>query len=250
MNSSGKNCNGASSVRAASVRGASVSCVVVAAGKASRMGGGINKQFTEIAGIPVIARTLMAFEKCPSVNNIIVVINNSDRQKCESLVKDYGISKIGGIAEGGPTRRQSVYNGLRAITDHCRIVLIHDGARPFVDRETIENCIRAADEFGACCAAVPVKDTIKVVDSEYYALKTPDRKELWAVQTPQAFDYRLILGAHQKALEDGFDGTDDAMLVERMGVKVKMVMSSYFNIKITTNEDLVFAEAIARSLRI
>ena len=208
MNSSRKNGNGA-----ASARGNSASCVVVAAGKASRMGDGINKQFTEIAGIPVIARTLMAFEKCPSVNNIIIVINNNDRQKCDSLAKEYGISKIGDIAEGGPTRQQSVYNGLRAITDRCRIVLIHDGARPFVDRETIENCIKAADEFGACCAAVPVKDTIKAVDSDCFAYKTPDRKELWAVQT-QAFDYRLILGAHQRPWKTGLTGPTTPCLLK------------------------------------
>jgi len=226
---------------------ASISCVVVAAGKGTRMGGNINKQFVEIAGIPVIVRTLMAFEKCPSIHNIIVVINNHDRERCESLVREYGISKVSNFVEGGLTRQNSVFNGLQAITAYCRVVLIHDGARPFVDQETIENCIKAAGEYGACCAAVPVKDTIKIVDKDCYAHKTPDRKELWAVQTPQAFDYRLILKAHQKALEDGFDATDDAMLVERMGKKIKMVMSNYYNIKITTNEDLIFAEAIAGS---
>lgn len=220
-------------------------CVVVAAGKATRMGNNINKQYISVGGKPVLARTLSVFEDCSSIDGITLVVNRNDWQKCEAIIKEYGFNKVAAMVEGGDTRQRSVYNGLCAMDDGCGIVLVHDGARPFVDRDIVERCINAARQYQACCAAVPVKDTIKVTDRECFARETPDRSRLWAVQTPQAFDYRLILKAHQKALEDGFTGTDDAVLAERMGIKIKLVMGSYYNIKITTNEDLIFAETIA-----
>lgn len=220
-------------------------CIVVAAGKASRMAGNANKQYIMVGGKPILARTLAIFETCASVDEIIVVIGKDDRDKYETKIGRYGFHKVRAVVEGGDTRQQSVYSGLRAVDDSTGIVLIHDGARPFVEQGVVERCINTAREFGGCCAAVPLKDTIKYVDDECFARKTPDRKRLWAIQTPQVFDYGIILEAHRKALKDGFTGTDDAVLAERLGIKIKMVMGSYHNIKITTSEDLLFAEAIA-----
>lgn len=226
------------------------SCIIAAAGVGSRMGRSTNKQFVTVAGVPVLARTLKAFEECPLVHEIVVVINVKDRTAFKKMVEGYSFLKVAAVVEGAETRQKSVYNGLCAVNPQSRIVLIHDGARPFIDRISIENCITAAQEYGACCAAVPAKDTIKVADAEGFAEHTPDRSRLWAVQTPQCFKYETIMHAHRKAVEDSFTGSDDAMLVERTGSRIKMVMCSYYNIKITTPEDLILAESIAKTYSI
>jgi len=223
-----------------------VSVVVVAAGKGTRMKMDKKKQYLRINGEKVLSRALSAFDKSDLIDEIILVVDSDEIFYCKSeIIKEKNLDKVHSIVAGGLDRQESVYNGLREANPGCDIVLIHDGARPFVDEDTIENCINGAIEFGSVCAAVPVKDTIKTADSDGFIESTPDRNKLWAVQTPQAFNLSLILKAHERAVTDGFRGTDDAVLVERVGEKVKLVMGSYNNIKITTPEDLVFAEAIA-----
>lgn len=226
-----------------------VSVVVVAAGNGTRMKMDKKKQYLKVNGERVLSRTLKAFDKSDLIDEIILVVNGDEIFFCKSeIIREKNISKVHSIVAGGTDRQESVYNGLKEVNPQSSIVLIHDGARPFVDEATIENCIGGAMDFGAVCAAVPVKDTIKTSDGQGFIETTPDRDTLWAVQTPQAFKLPLILKAHEKALEDCFRGTDDAVLVERLGEKVKLVMGSYNNIKITTQEDLVFAEAIADEL--
>ncbi len=225
------------------------SAVIVAAGKSSRMGMDISKQFIEISGIPVLSRTIRSFEDSPEVREIIVVVNKDHISYCKRNIIDlYGFKKVKCLVPGGNERQESVFNGLEQVDKDCDVVLIHDGARPFVDKRTISDSIRAALEFGAACVGVPVKDTIKIIDDEGFIKGTPDRGSLWAAQTPQSFKFSVVMTAHERAVEDGFTGTDDAMLVEHIGIKVKLVMGSYDNIKITTKEDLAAGEAILRSL--
>ncbi|MDP4180158.1 MAG: 2-C-methyl-D-erythritol 4-phosphate cytidylyltransferase [Bacillota bacterium] len=222
-----------------------VSAVIVAAGSGTRMKMDKNKMYLEICGEPVLARTLQVFQDCELINEIILVTNSSDIFFCKQHIIDrYGFDKVGKIVAGGKERQNSVFNGLCELNENTGIALIHDGARPFVDEEILKNSINAAREYGSTGVAVPVKDTIKITDEEAFVKDTPDRRTLWAIQTPQAFKYELIYNAHKKALEEGFIGTDDAVLVERMGYRMKLIMGSYFNIKITTREDLAFAEAI------
>ena len=222
----------------------SASVVIVAAGKGSRMNMDINKQYIELCGKPVIARTLQVYEDCDSIDEIIVVVNINDMFYCkENIISEYYFSKVKILVAGGAQRQNSVYNGLMEVKG-ADVVLIHDGARPFVNEDIIIDCIEAAYDYGVSTAAVPVKDTIKCVAEDGYVDKTLDRSKLWAIQTPQAFKYDIILSAHKKAIEDEYTGTDDTVLTERLGHRTKIVMGSYDNIKITTAEDLIFAEAI------
>jgi 2-C-methyl-D-erythritol 4-phosphate cytidylyltransferase len=221
------------------------SVVIAAAGRGRRMGLDINKQYIELHGRPILAMTIQKFETCGCIDEIVIAANENEIEYCKSnIVEKFGFTKVRALAPGGKTRQQSVYNGLCRVSPDCSIVLIHDGARPFIQQESIISCINAAGIYGAACAAVPVKDTVKLAGADGFVERTIDRSGLWQIQTPQAFDYRLIMDAHRKALSEGFDGTDDATLAERIGCKVKLVKSDYYNIKITTREDLVFAEAI------
>lgn len=224
-----------------------VGAVIAAAGKGTRMGMDINKQYIQIQGIPVLAMTLQKFETCTLIDEIVVVANKDETEYCrKNIVEKYGFKKVRAVTAGGDSRQKSVYNGLRELSADCDIVLIHDGARPFIDNGSIISCIDAAAEYGAACAAVPVKDTVKIADNSGFVDRTIDRSRLWQIQTPQAFKYGLIMDAHMKAANAGYEGTDDAMLAERAGNRVKIVMGSYYNIKITTVEDLAFAGAICR----
>lgn len=224
-----------------------VSVVIAAAGKGSRMGLDMNKQYHEIQGKAVLARTIQKFETSGLIHEIIIVAHEAEIEFCKKyIVEKYGFTKVKMIVVGGATRQQSVYNGLRKVSPECGVVLIHDGARPFVDLLSIADAINAAKDYGVAVVGVPAKDTIKQADRDDFVEKTVDRNSLWYIQTPQAFQYELIMKAHRKAAEDGFDGTDDAVLAERMGLKVKLIMGSYYNIKITTREDLIIAEAISR----
>jgi 2-C-methyl-D-erythritol 4-phosphate cytidylyltransferase len=224
------------------------SVVIVAAGKSTRMNMNINKQFIEISGLPVLARTMKVFEDCDLIREVVLVVNEADIVYCKQEIVDrFGFYKVKCIVAGGAKRQESVSKGLSEVDSDCGVVLIHDGARPFVREECIADCINTAYEFGAACVAVPVKDTIKEADRDNFIQSTLDRSSIWAIQTPQGFKREIIMDAHRKAAEDGFSGTDDAVLVERIGVRIKLVMGSYCNIKITTREDLVFAEAIAQA---
>ncbi len=224
-----------------------VAVVVVAAGRGSRMETDRNKVLLEVGGVPVIVRTLRAFAESGQVQRFIVVIGTGERQEMTALLDRWCPDLPVQLVYGGQERQESVHNGLMALAGDESVVLIHDGARPFIGQNAIKACIKAVWTLGAACVGVPVKDTIKRVDNLDMVVETPDRALLWQVQTPQGFKPDLILKAHHQAVLDGFRGTDDAMLVERMGVKVRMIMGGYGNIKITTPEDLVYAEALLMS---
>ncbi len=229
-----------------SERNERVSVIIAAAGKGTRMGLDQNKQYIDILGKPLLARTIQVFADCTVIDEIVVVANEEEVGYCRENITDrYGFGKVRCIVSGGSTRQQSVFNGLMSVSPDCGIVLIHDGARPFIDEDSIMACISAAAQSGAAIAAVPVKDTIKRGGADGFVDETVDRSSLWSIQTPQAFRYPLIVQAHRRAVEEGFDGTDDAVLVERQDMKVQLVQSSYYNIKITTREDLAIAVAIA-----
>lgn len=218
-----------------------VTAIIVAAGSGTRMGG-IDKLFADVGGMPLLARTLAAFEDCPSVDQIILVASESNLDRCWKLVRSYGFKKVTELVPGGARRQDSVERGLDQVKDSMW-VLIHDGVRPFIDDTLIASGIEAAREYGASVAAVPVKDTIKVVNADHVVRNTPRRETLWAAQTPQVFRVDVIRAAYRDAFGDV---TDDAMLLERLGQPVKVYLGSYENIKITTPEDLDMAECILK----
>lgn len=223
--------------------------IITAAGKGTRMNSDINKQYIDIAGIPILARTIAAFENCEAIADIIVVVNEDDIQYCRrNIIEQYNFSKVNALISGGSERQNSVYKGLCAVDESRKIVLIHDGARPFVSKRNIIDCILSAKEFGACGIGVRLKDTIKICDQKGFVRTTPDRSSLWSIQTPQAFTYDIIMNAHKVAIQSGYIGTDDLVLVERQGLQVKIIEGSYQNFKITTPEDLIIGESIAKSI--
>ena len=222
------------------------SVVIVSAGRGSRMKADINKQFLKLQNKEVIAHTIDKFYNNENIGEIIVVVREDEAEFFKiNIIEKYGYKNIK-IAFGGSERQDSVYNGLKMVDENCKIVLIHDGARPFVNNETIDSAIESAKENKCVIVGVPVKDTIKVIDENNNVCDTPDRSTLWSIQTPQVFDYSLIMKAHEKAREDNYYGTDDSMLMEYFGQKVKVVEGSYNNIKITTPEDLKIGEEILR----
>jgi 2-C-methyl-D-erythritol 4-phosphate cytidylyltransferase len=216
--------------------------VIPAAGQGKRMKAGMNKQFIELHHQPVIVHTLKVFEQDDWCKGIILVINEAERKQFSKLLERFAIKKVISMVSGGAERQHSVYNGLKAVKD-SEIVLIHDGARPFITIEKIHQLVQVAEENGAAVVAVPVKDTIKRV-SDGCVDETVERSSLWAVQTPQAFRVSLVLEAHERAAQEGYVGTDDASLVERIGKKVQVIEGDYRNIKLTTPDDLLFAQAI------
>ncbi len=219
---------------------ARVGVAVVAAGESRRMRG-VDKQFAAIAGRPMLAYSLTVFDRSPSVDRISIAASTDRIEDVQQMVRDYGFDKVVSVVEGGARRQDSVLNAVRGLGE-VDIALIHDGARPFVDQPTVERAVAAATEWGAAIAAVPVKDTIKFVDGDLSVADTPSRDRLWAAQTPQAFRLEILLRAHSEVSRDV---TDDAAMVEAIGHPVKLFMGSYLNIKVTTPEDLLFAEAIA-----
>lgn len=222
------------------------SVVIVSAGRGSRMKADINKQFLKIRGKEVIAHTIDKFYNNKNIGEIIIVVREDEKEFFKANIIDkYGYKNIK-IAFGGQERQDSVYNGLKVLDKNCEIVLIHDGARPFVTDEIIEKSIKCAKKYNCAIVGVPVKDTIKIVNENNDVCDTPNRNTLWSIQTPQVFDYSLIMNAHEKAKADEYYGTDDSMLMEYLGYNVKVVEGSYNNIKITTPEDLKIAEEILR----
>ena len=214
--------------------------VIVAAGSGSRMKRDINKQFIKLDGKEIIAYTIEKFYKSEDIDDIVIVIKeNEEKYFIENIINKYGFDNIK-LAYCGKERQDSVYNGIKKLNRNCEIVLIHDGARPFVNEDIIKNSIEEAKENNAVVVGVPVKDTIKVVDSDGNIVDTPNRSLLWSVQTPQSFKYEIITKAYEYAYSNDYYGTDDAMLVEHIGYNVKMIEGSYDNIKITTEEDLHF----------
>ena len=224
------------------------SLVIVAAGKGTRMNMDVNKQYISVGGIPILARTLKTFDCLNYIEEIILVVHSDDILYCrENIIHGRNYKKIKCVVTGGATRQDSVFNGLKEVAKKADIVLIHDGARPFIDEDSIIRCIEAAEQYGVATVAVPVKDTIKASDNQGFVNLTLDRSILWSIQTPQAFKYNIIMDSHKQAQHEGFVGTDDTVLAERLGNKTKLVMGTYNNIKITTREDLIFAEAIVKS---
>lgn len=219
-----------------------VSAVIPAAGKGKRMQTETNKQFLTLKGKEILARTLEKLE-LDTIDEIIVVTGKEDVAYCQKeIIEKYNFSKVKKVVAGGKTRQASVYNGLKEVAKDSDVVMIHDGVRPFVNQEMIENSIKELENYEAVAVGVSVKDTIKVTNKDNIIINTPDRSKLVAVHTPQVFKKELILKAYQEAFADNYIGTDSASLVEKMNKAVKLVKSSYKNIKITTPEDLLLAE--------
>jgi 2-C-methyl-D-erythritol 4-phosphate cytidylyltransferase len=226
-----------------------VIALIPAAGMGKRMAAGINKQYLQLNGTPIVAHSIAVFEQSPLVDEIYVISPEEEIPYCrEHVIEAFGFVKVRAIVPGGSERQYSVLNGLRAIDSPADddVILIHDGVRPFVTGEIIEQSIAVALESDGVLVAVPAKDTIKVV-VDGFICETPPRETLWQAQTPQSFRYGIIRAAHEQAAADGYLGTDDASLIERSGGKVRVVMGNYRNIKITTPEDLVLAEAFLKA---
>lgn len=219
--------------------------LIPAAGMGKRMGASINKQYLQLDGMPIVARTISVFEHSPDIEAIYLVIPEAEIPYCrEHVVAACGFRKVVEVVPGGRERQNSVMNGLRAMRPHLSdddVVVIHDGVRPLITPELLRESIAVACKHDGALVAVPAKDTIKVVRDGIVA-DTPDRESLWQAQTPQTFRFGVIFAAHLAAEQDGFTGTDDASLVERRGGSVRIVRGDYRNIKITTPEDLVLAE--------
>jgi 2-C-methyl-D-erythritol 4-phosphate cytidylyltransferase len=222
--------------------------IILAAGKGNRMGEPINKQYLNIKGHPILYYTLKAFTHCDCIDEIIVVAAEGELDYCrEEIIKKYNFFKVKDVVVGGKERQHSVLNGLKA-TANCEIVLIHDGARPFISESIISNGIIYAKLYGATACGVQPKDTIKIKDPSGFSLETPEREMLFCVQTPQAFKYDIILDCHKRIHEEGIKVTDDTMVVERYGNKVYLYEGSYNNIKVTTPEDLEIGRQILEKI--
>jgi len=222
-----------------------VRAVIAAAGQGSRMGSGLNKQFLLLQGMPIIAHTLRVFQAVGVIDEIVLICAAGEKDYyTQEFLSNYQITKPLTVVTGGKERQDSVYCGLDAIDDENGYVLIHDGARPLVTDGIITSVSQEVTVSGAVVAGVPVKDTIKRTNDLGVITETLQREKLWHIQTPQAFSLDLIRRAHEKARSEGFYGTDDSSLVERMGVPVKIIPGSYDNIKITTSEDIIIAETI------
>lgn len=229
-----------------------ISAIIVAAGLGSRMGTDSTKQLIEIDGIPVVVRTLLAFQACSFISEIIVVGRQSELHLYDGWKAQYGITKLKQSVCGGKTRRESVANGLSAISEKSEYLAIHDGARCLITPDMIRSVLEQTCRYGAAAAAEAMTDTVKRCDKNGFITETLDRSELWRVQTPQAFKTSLYLASAYTADKDDPRFTDDCMLVEEAGFRIKLVDCGRENLKITTREDLMFAEAIltARKLRV
>ena len=226
------------------VRDKHVAAIIVAAGKGTRMGHRIPKQYLHIAGKTILDTTLYKFEKSNDVDEIILVVSEDEIEYVKNEISPF-YNKIAYVVAGGNTRTESVYKGLKKVRSNCDLVLIHDGVRPFVSYNLISTCIANAYIHNACVPVLEVTDTIKEVSKEGMVLKTLDRKNLRAVQTPQAFRYSIIKKCYEDAISEGVSFTDDASVVEYYGYEVKTIEGLAKNIKITTPLDLKIAEILA-----
>jgi 2-C-methyl-D-erythritol 4-phosphate cytidylyltransferase len=237
-------------------KGERIYAIIPAAGQGSRMGADYpNKQFLDLQGMPILIRTLLVFEKSPIVDGIAIAVGASEIDLLKAMCEKYKITKLIGITPGGLTRQDSVRGALAFLSTYLTtkkipasttIVLIHDGARPFVTGAILERCIEGVKKYRACGAGVQVKDTIKQVHPDGRILHTPSREGLWAIQTPQAFLFSLIERLHEKAFLEGLAFTDDTAIAEYFGQEVRMIQGDYRNIKITTPEDLIYGEALLK----
>jgi 2-C-methyl-D-erythritol 4-phosphate cytidylyltransferase/2-C-methyl-D-erythritol 2,4-cyclodiphosphate synthase len=221
--------------------------VIVSAGVGKRMNTAVSKQYLTVGGKPIVVHAMEAFERSPAVDHMVLVVGAGDEAFGQELVEAYGLRKVVSVVAGGTERQHSVRRGVEALAASCpdmSWVLVHDGARPLVTADVIDRALHAALETGASVPGVPVKDTIKEANRDGIVVATPARSSLWAVQTPQAFRVDVLLEAHRRAEADGFLGTDDAMLVERLGVGVKIAGGDYRNVKVTTPDDLGLVERL------
>lgn len=229
-----------------------VNAVVVAAGEGKRMGGDIPKPFLPLCGRPLILVTLSRFAASQTVRKVVLVTARKDVTQCEHLIRsDPQVRSLECVFQAGGLRRQdSVREGLTRLDADCEVVVIHDGVRPLVSFRLIDQCVETALKEGAVVVGVPARDTIKFVAADRHVLSTPPRDSLWEIQTPQVFRTEIIREAHHRAVLEGIDATDDAMLVERLGKGITLLEGQRTNIKITGPEDLLFAEALIREGRV
>ncbi len=224
--------------------------IILAGGAGKRMGAATNKQFLLIENKPIIVHTLQIFEDCRAIDGIYLVVNQKDLPVIqEEILENYKFSKIMKLVIGGKLRQDSVSNGLEAIEHPCDVVVIHDGARPFVSPAFIEKGIFLMEMYDAVIPALPVKDTVKVISKEGFVVKTLERDSLWHVQTPQTFKHKLIVKAYREGMAKKHYGYDDATFIEHMGKKVKVIEGSPYNMKITTPEDLIIARGLLSELK-
>ncbi|MGI6050054.1 MAG: 2-C-methyl-D-erythritol 4-phosphate cytidylyltransferase [Acetivibrionales bacterium] len=215
-----------------------IGAIIVGAGTGNRMGLGYNKVLADLCGRPVIEWTVRNFIQSGLIDNLVLVINPNDQKEMKDIFSSFKDLIDLKIVYGGETRQDSVYNGIKALSDDVEIVLIHDAARPFITKDIIERSILHARKYGAGCAGIQAKDTIKIVDRNNTIVSTPERNSLWHAQTPQAFKKDIISDAYEKASKRGLTATDDAGIAEEAGYKVTMFEGSYKNIKLTSKEDL------------
>lgn len=233
-----------------------ITAIIPAAGLGKRFGEGNNKTFQTLGGKPIVLWVLEAFESIDAIEEVIPVFKKDDVDEGRDLIERFGISKVKRIAPGGKERQDSVYNGLNLVDKKTTIVVIHDGVRPLIEKSVVEESINQLSNCDGVVAGVPLKDTIKEVRGQVSGVrcqgkdivvkKTLNRRVLWAIQTPQVFKYNVLYKAYKKAMDERFCSTDDSAIVERYSGKVKVIMGSYANIKITTPEDLDIAEMLLK----
>lgn len=211
------------------------------------MGAKEPKAFLPLGDRPIWVHTLQKFEDCPQVDEVLALLPPGEEMaRAGETVRRFGLTKVSHILPGGEERQDSVYRGLQALRGKADWVIIHDGVRPFVPLELIQRVLSETHRWKAVVVALPANETVKEVSPENEVVRTVDRRRLWMIQTPQSFEYPLILRAHEEARREGFLGTDDASLVERLGIPVKILHGSRFNFKITTPEDMALAEALLK----
>jgi len=217
--------------------------VLPAAGSGKRMNAGHNKLFLKLREKPILIHTLEVFEKDANCTGIWLAVKPEERAIIQDMLKQYHIMKVKGLPAGGEERQLSVYACIQAAGNESKLILVHDAARPFIELSVIAQLTKEAQKNGAAIAGVKVKDTIKRVKNTVIE-ETVDREQLWMIQTPQAFQTSILINAQKQAAQDDFLGTDESMLVERLGIEVHVVESTYDNVKMTTREDLLIGEAI------
>ena len=224
-----------------------VTALIPAAGVGKRMGKAVAKQFLPLGDMPMLAHTLLAFQRTTEVDEVIPILSQEDMEGClKDVIEQFHITKVRTLVVGGKERQDSVANGLHKLEKDTAIVLVHDAVRPFVTPEMIRESIDYAKKGECVAVGVPLKDTVKEVNAKSMVVQTLERSRLWAIQTPQTFPVKVIKQAYAEARKQNMYGTDDATLVERAGNKVRVIMGSYENIKITTPEDLLLAEEILK----
>jgi 2-C-methyl-D-erythritol 4-phosphate cytidylyltransferase len=222
-----------------------VVAIIAAAGWGKRLGFNGGKQFIQVAGKPLLLHTLLAFEQALTIDSVIIVTNKQQITLCQDLIEKAGIARVQAIVAGGDKRQDSVRNGLKTCPRDTTICVIHDGARPLIKPDLIDKSVEGLGDYDGVVLGLPAKDTLKqVINSQVKT--TLDRSVIWQIQTPQVFPYSVLIKAYEKASEDNFYGTDDAVLVERIGGRIKVILGSEENLKVTTITDLKLAEFLLR----